>query len=565
MALQTGRTPSIYQDTDSGPSARWSSTRSTNGGFRRLYLMLFISLLLIFLVGLGAAWLINDWRQDSYRQRLASAPMALLTALVASQPADARDQWLSAYEDELGIRLAMSDPETLRLGFLERYRLNNGGVLARRAEGESGWQLYRELPGEDGAVLAAQFVGLSERQPILLVSLLRQWLELAPEAERETRFRSLRQRMAVGMGLGSGTPPGLSERQLASFNDGHVVINIGADRANLSFYASLPGGRWLMVGPLRPFEPLPLMVIAAVMAMLLLLFGMVIYLLLRSLERRLTRLEQITLRFTSGDFGARAEPGQEYLTQLEQSFNTMADQVQSVLSSQQELMRAVSHEFRTPVARVRFALQMVDDMSDSPAIRRLLGGVDDDIEAIDRLIDEILTYARLDNTADGSIPLAPITLAVGDMADEVVKTLTTLFPRLTLEVVGDSALRVHADRRYLQRALQNLVVNACHHAESRVRIQLTGDNQSVYISVEDDGPGVPEQSRRRIFKPFARLDDSRTRQRERNGGYGLGLAIVARVMEWHDGHVEVDSAPELGGARFILCLPREWSDDDEVS
>lgn len=557
MPLRNGLTKSFQKRADKSVGVAANQPLSAHGGFRRLYLTLFFALAAIFMFGLVTAWLVNDWREDNYRQRLGSGPMALLTALVASQPEDSRDKWLSAYEGELGIRLAMSDPETLMLGFMDRRRLDGGGVLTRRAQGESGWQLYQELPGEDGAVLVAHFTGLSEQQPMQLVSLLRQWLELAPEEEREARFQALRERTALSMGMGSGTPPGLSNSQLSQLDAGHVVINVGAERSSLGFYAQFSGGRWIRVGPVYPFEPLPLNVIAVVMALMLTLLGVAIYLLLRSVEKRLTRLEQTTARFTAGDYGARVSiPEGEYLSQLGFAFNTMADQVQAVLSSQQDLMRAVSHEFRTPVARVRFALQMVDDMSESPGVRRLLKGVDDDIESIDRLIDEILTYARLDSATDGAMPLESEPIEIRDIADRVIETLRPLWPQLTLEVTGSSELQVHADARYLQRALQNLVSNACTHARTHVHVRLLGDERMIHMSVEDDGPGVPVEERDRIFKPFARIDDSRTRHHESAGGYGLGLAIVSRIMQWHRGHITVGAAPELGGAQFILSLAR---------
>lgn len=110
-----------------------------------------------------------------------------------------------------------------------------------------------------------------------------------------------------------------------------------------------------------------------------------------------------------------------------------------------------------------------------------------------------------------------------------------------------------AESRYLQRALQNLVANACRHARSRVAIRIHGEPRLVRIDVEDDGPGVPVAKRSEIFKPFARLDDSRARH---SGGYGLGLSIVQKVMAWHGGSVMVDASPMLGGARFTLLLPQ---------
>ncbi|MCA1770634.1 MAG: two-component sensor histidine kinase, partial [Halomonas sp.] len=106
--------------------------------------------------------------------------------------------------------------------------------------------------------------------------------------------------------------------------------------------------------------------------------------------------------------------------------------------------------------------------------------------------------------------------------------------------------------------VQNLVANACRHARGRVLIRVEAEPRLVRIDVEDDGPGVPAGERQAIFKPFARLDDSRTRS---SGGYGLGLSIVQKVMIWHGGSVAVDDSPELGGARFTLLLPQRSGHD----
>ena len=112
---------------------------------------------------------------------------------------------------------------------------------------------------------------------------------------------------------------------------------------------------------------------------------------------------------------------------------------------------------------------------------------------------------------------------------------------------------VDAERRYLHRVVQNLVGNAVRYCDHKVRISggIQGDGNA-YICVEDDGQGIAEEDRVRIFEAFARLDDSRTRA---SGGYGLGLSIVSRIAYWFGGTIEVDESPDLGGARFIMRWP----------
>lgn len=271
----------------------------------------------------------------------------------------------------------------------------------------------------------------------------------------------------------------------------------------------------------------------------------------------MARLELAATRIASGrlDTRVKVESG-DFLGRLGVAFNGMAAQVQSLLRAQQDMIRAVSHELRTPVARIRFAVQMVEDMTDDPAIRRQLQGVDNDIAELDDLIDEILTYARLGSDAAHGAELATELVDCRAMVQRVIEALAPLHGHLDIALAPGPEVEAIAEPRYLQRALQNLVANACRHARSRVVIRLRGEPRLVRVDVEDDGPGVPVSARQEVFKPFARLDDSRTR---RSGGYGLGLSIVQKVLAWHGGSVVVDTAPELGGARFTLLLPQQSS------
>ncbi|MCM2972131.1 ATP-binding protein [Larsenimonas suaedae] len=527
--------------------------QSSRGGvFLHVYLAIFAALLIIFVLGLIGVSLVNDMRAQNYREDLASAPMSLLGFMVQNQPDDARDQWLRDHEQTLGIGLALSDSETLMLDYWDRRRLEKQHVLAARVEGESGWRLYRSLKDTD-QVLVAHFNGLSEQQPQRLMSLLRSWLESVPVDQREARFKRLRDASALPMGMGSGTPVGLNDAQSEQLNAGNVVISIAPERPFISFYAQLSDGRWITAGPLHPFEPIPTTTIAILMITMLLVLAGALYLIVGRVESRVKRLEKAASRLAAGHLDTRVNVNtNDYLGQLGHAFNAMASQVQVVLSAQQDLMRAVSHEFRTPVARIRFAIQMVDDMSESPSIKRQIAEIDADIEALDNLIDEILTYARLDSAGDGRVPLTITEVDSEMVVANVIETLRPLHPELELINNCKEAPLVAADERYLQRAVQNLVGNACAHARGRVEVSIEQQNDKVAFHIDDDGPGVPERDRKRIFKPFARLDDSRAR---RSGGYGLGLAIVSKIVFWHQGDVTVSDAPSMSGARFTIEIP----------
>lgn len=522
--------------------------------FLRVYVLMALALVVTLLLMLAGFTLVDQVRREHYRQQLATPPMMMLAQRLSALPAEERRSWLTEQAEQLDIHLALVSAETLSLGYFGRERLREGQVLVDTSPSD-GWQLRKRLPDDD-TVLVAELGGLNERHLRGLTAIFVEWLSGADEEKRLQRVESLSQ-YDLEIQLDDSPPEDIDERQLSRLDDGDIIIRLLPERRGMSLYSRLPGEsaehQWLQIGPVDAFEPMPLSLLLVLLLVMLVVLTGTIYLIIRSVEDRMARLEQAASRIAGGhlDTRVKVESG-DFLGRLGMAFNGMASQVQSLLRAQQEMIRAVSHELRTPVARIRFAVQMVEDMSDDPAVQRQLKGIDNDIDELDNLIDEILTYARLGSDQAHGIVLHTELLDCRAMAERVVEALAGLHGHLTLSIAGDQEAEAVAEPRYLQRALQNLVANACRHASSRVVIRLQVDQRAVRIDVEDDGPGVPEADRAEVFKPFARLDDSRTR---RSGGYGLGLSIVQKIMAWHGGSVLVDDSPELGGARFSLLLP----------
>ncbi|WP_043529484.1 ATP-binding protein [Litchfieldella xinjiangensis] len=524
--------------------------------FLRVYVLLALALVLTFGLALAGFAMIDQVRREHYREQLAEAPMALLVSQLAEQPPYLRDAWLSQRGEMLDISLRLYERDSLPLNYFQRSRLDAGRVLIQPT-GEHGWRLQRLLPGEP-RVLEAVLTSLSERQLRGLANGLGQWLERADPEERDDRL-DLLSKTALGVTLTEELPSGLDAGQRERLANGEVIIRMLPERWALSLYLQLDdlngAAQWIQVGPIEAFEPMPLSLSLLMLVVMLLVLAGTIYLIVRGVEARMARLELAATRIAGGhlDTRVKVESG-DFLGRLGMAFNGMATQVQSLLRAQQEMIRAVSHELRTPVARIRFAVQMVEDMTDQEPVRRQLSGIDSDIEELDQLIDEILTYAKLGGDQVHGMVLETEMVECRAMAARVVEALAPLHGHLEIAIAPGDDVEVLAEPRYLQRALQNLVANACRHAESNVLIRLRGEAQAVRLDVEDDGPGVPESDRMEIFKPFARLDNSRTR---RSGGYGLGLSIVQKIMAWHGGSVMVDDSPSLGGARFSMLLPRQ--------
>jgi len=235
------------------------------------------------------------------------------------------------------------------------------------------------------------------------------------------------------------------------------------------------------------------------------------------------------------------------LKALATNLDEMAGRLSGVLRSQKELIAALSHEMRTPLARIRFALAVIGDRGDEKLTEEL-AAMNDDVLEIDDLIASMLNYARLDHPdINMHWQAVPSSAWLGQILG---KSRGDQMP-----IEGDSAEApdtIWMDPRLMELALSNLLVNATKYSEETVRCSLAQAANEYVLSVEDDGRGIPEDSRDKVFKAFTRIDDSRNRE---TGGYGLGLAVVARVAELHGGTATVNSSPSLGGARFSISWP----------
>jgi two-component system sensor histidine kinase RstB len=342
-------------------------------------------------------------------------------------------------------------------------------------------------------------------------------------------------------------------------DEGDTVMALGRGGDSIHVFSGIVDTDWVLeIGPLYQMNPYPPQLLVLIGALGLSLIGLMVYLLVRPLEQRLSDLEGAATRIASGRLDARVPTrGSDSVGRLAAAFNAMAEHLQRSLSIQREMVRAVSHELRTPVARLRFGLEMIGDAETDAARRKYMDGMDSDIQDLDKLVDEMLTYARLEQ---GAPALNFQQVDLGNLIDQVIAELAPLRPGVRVErgpsrdAPDGSGACVEAELRYLHRALQNLVSNAMRHAESRVRVSYQAGQQRCRLDIEDDGPGVPEDAWEHIFTPFLRLDDSRTRA---SGGHGLGLSIVRRIIYWHGGRAQISRSASLGGACFSLLWPRK--------
>ncbi len=281
-------------------------------------------------------------------------------------------------------------------------------------------------------------------------------------------------------------------------------------------------------------------------ALLLVLFAAVAagaWPVVRRLTRRLEALKRGVEAFGAGNLQQRvAEDGRDEVAALGASFNRAAGRIEVLLRSHQSLLANASHELRSPLARLKMAVSMAEDAA--PEQRAALQReIDANIAELDALVEEVLLASRLDaaTTLDRRDPVQLLALAAEEAA------------RVQADAHGaDVTLR--GDERLLRRALRNLLENARRYGGDAVEVEVavvtTAGRRQVELRVLDRGPGVPEAQRERIFEPFFRLPG----HAEREGGVGLGLALVRQIAERHDGSVRC-TPREGGGSCFTLALP----------
>ena len=283
------------------------------------------------------------------------------------------------------------------------------------------------------------------------------------------------------------------------------------------------------------------------------------YPIVRRLTKRLEILQKGVERWGAGDLSTRLPvQGQDEVAFLASRFNAAAERVQTLLQSHKSLLANASHELRSPLARIRMGLELLGQGSDNPVQSAEIAR---SIDELDQLIDEILLASRLDlrDASDASAlgPKEEVDL-VGLAAEECARTGADLDM-----APGATSALVQGHARLLRRVLRNLLENARrygkpvamdHSGEPEVRLCIAAPDPArpgrVVFWVEDRGPGVPADQRERIFEPFYRLPGAS----EREGGVGLGLALVRTIVERHGGEVRCEDRPG-GGARFVVELP----------
>lgn len=526
--------------------------------FLRIYAGLLLICLLVALFAQLLITTINAERVQTYREDMASAAFYLIDSGLSRQvTAQERNFWLSDVSTLFDTKFEIEPTSKADFKTSEINRLNKQQAVVRFNGDTNTAEIYHKVSGENN-VLHVSVNKLNEQQikgiGVLLLDDLSYYRTLA---EKQQRLQQIQKFFPFKLTLQSINKLQLDTDQKARLYRKDIVImfrdNTSVENSSIRVLAPTELQDTVVdLGPIPLFNWFPLNLIISITLISMFLISLGVYALIFPLERKLQLIQSGITKVREGKLNTKVKVvGEDEIAHLAATFNSMTEHIRRLIESQRELTRAVSHELRTPVARIRFAVDMLADTDDYDDRMSQRDYIDQDIESLNGLIDEILTYAKLE---EGSPKMDWEEVDLQELVSQIVRETNALGKPVTVKVGNmQKGVFAQADRRYLHRVLQNLAGNATRYAESTIIISAGLEKNEAFISVEDDGQGIPEKDREKVFIPFARLDDSRTRA---SGGYGLGLSIVSRIAFWFNGRMSVDESPTLGGARFIMKWPK---------
>ncbi|MBD5770360.1 ATP-binding protein [Marinomonas colpomeniae] len=384
------------------------------------------------------------------------------------------------------------------------------------------------------------------------VQLLMQILQKTPQPEWQAKLDQLQPEFDFDLTLIERQSLDINAIKLAQLNRTGMTWLIN-EKNETEFYRVTENKNLVIkVGPIPvPGDTLMVFLVMIILFVTVVSLGILIFIF--PLWKDLNKLSKTASLFGSGYLDQRAAIGRfSSIARLAKSFNTMAERIEKMVKSQRQLTNAIAHDLRTPLSRISFAFEMLDssEASDDEK-KRYKKSISSGITTLDYLINQILMLSRYSRATDithfGHCVLA-------QQIRNEISLLQAEHSKIVFELaispeIQDKSLFI--DQRAILRALNNLISNALTYTNQTIRINFFQLDNEYRLSVEDDGDGIAEEDRDKVFVPFKQLDNE---HREASKGHGLGLAIVQQIAEWHSGHALVN-ASSLGGARFEFCWP----------
>ncbi len=269
------------------------------------------------------------------------------------------------------------------------------------------------------------------------------------------------------------------------------------------------------------------------------------------IARRLLALGRTARAFGDGRLDKRVSTHRySFLHGIESEFNSMAQRIQSLIADNKILASAVSHDLRTPLARLRFGIDLLDDEQNEKVRAEYQKRLSNDLTTMESLVEVLLEYARLDQQ------LSDMGTDAVDLHTIVSNSVEAIKAYAPVTIDWDAQANTYiaqAHSRYVTMLTNNLLQNCANYGNGRIKVSLSKKRFKTTLTVEDNGPGIPLQNRDNMLKPFVRGQEHKDNKTSK--GFGMGLAIVSRIAQWHNAEFIISDSQELGGARFDIVFP----------
>lgn len=520
----------------------WRILISEGCMFIRIYTGLLVSVIIAGLLSYGFyAWQYQQ-RQQNYLHSLFGGSFYLLNKGLQRHTGEKQERWLQVMERLLGSKVDLigidpSEPlveEVIELTFTpmqtDEFLLvfKQGNRELRSLINDIGEQHYRMM-----ATLIRNELGriVDNRQ--------------LDRASYEAILEPLEPYFS-GLKLNPLNQISIDPQQLSRLKRYDTVV-LENPEGETYIYSRIPNSDDVIsIGPIAGFNPLPLSNVVLMMVMSLLITAISAYVLVYRIERRVKSIQYGVHEFSKAP-AQLPELNEEadVIGQLAWSINGMSLRIHQLLLDQKQMIQAISHELRTPMSRMKFRLQILqDDQLSDPSIKSI-AGIGRDIDEVNGLIDEALAFDR------GSLQQQINKIELNELISLIVRDLRIEFDSVVFEVKStQQECFIHQDKQQIKRLIQNLIQNACKYGGGKVIVSINRQKDSFLLQVEDNGDGIPDERKSSVFSPFTRLETSRNKH---TGGIGLGLAIAKNIADLA-GIKLLLSDSLFGGACFSLEL-----------
>jgi signal transduction histidine kinase len=324
-----------------------------------------------------------------------------------------------------------------------------------------------------------------------------------------------------------------------------TVVTVDEDGGAIYYQQPKNTDTIIAIGPLS-HQKEPLVSEAMIIALYYFLVAGALFVWLWPFSKDLHTLRKAATSFGEEGFSTRVNLRKNSsITPVANAFDLMAQHIQELVVSHQDLTNAVSHELKTPLARFKFSLEIIAALDNPEKRDKYIQSMKGDVQELDELIDEMLRYAKL-TTDNLQLHLEKVD------AEQWISDIIAHYQQDNIQFIFKASTKtgkkIVIDIHQMSRAINNLIRNGLRYTENRLQVNVKIMVNKITIHIDDDGQGIPTEHLDHVFHPFTRLDTSRDKQ---SGGYGLGLAITQKIIQQHHGSI-VANHSVLGGASFQI-------------